>query len=453
MRSVTSVRITDTTVRASSASRIGLRTPSRYRSGSQRWISPVTASPARARARYSTASGRPSRTSARSRPTVWSGVRSRKESPLPWARVIAPLVSAARRMTCALDTTASSRSRLSLRRSRIERSRMKHDQACFLRQVCDGDLDRKLRAVGAHARRLEELAGVFGAVGLAAGAGPALESLEMLGREQGHGRTADHVIVLALEGALRRRVEVHDVAVDVEDHDRVGRRFHHRARALLARLDAPGGACPFECSRGERRDHVERPRIRLVESLRPPGHQLHHTDHFAVVRERRRDRGPEPALARGLAMGSRIVLEVSRPLAAAAAKAGTRQALVNRHSEAHLEIDDAGDGAHHQLVTLAQQHGHAASAGEAPDPLRQRAEHALQVVLSRCDVALGLDDLAEPLLLRAEDRLGFALFGEIDDVREDVRRYAFFADQGRRDPSPDVVAVLVDGPKTCGYDS
>ena len=149
----------------------------------------------------------------------------------------------------------------------------------------------------------------------------------------------------------------------------------------------------------------------------------------------------------------RIVLQVSRPLGPAAAIASTRQAVIDRQSEAHLEIDGARDGTQHQLVPIGQHDGHAAVADQSHDTLGKRAEHAVQVVLSRRDIALGLDYLAEPLLLRAEDRLGFALFGEIDDVREDVRRYAFFADQGRRDPSPDVVAVLVDGPKTCGYDS
>ena len=321
------------------------------------------------------------------------------------------------------------------------------NRANILRQICDGDLDRELRAVGAHAGRLEDLARVLGAVGLAAGASPAMESLEMLGREQDHGRTADHLIVLAQEGALRRRVEVHDVAVDVEDHDRVGRRFHHRARALLARLDAPGGARPFECSRGERRDHVQRPRIRLVESLRPPGHQLHHTEHLAVVGERRRDRGPEPSLARCPVVSPRIVLQVSRPLGPAAAIASTRQAVIDRQSEAHLEIDGARDGTQHQLVPIGQHDGHAAVADQSHDTLGKRAEHAVQVVLSRRDIALGLDYLAEPLLLRAEDRLGFALFGQIDDVREDVGLRAFTLNQGGGHARPDRVTITMASPQ------
>ena len=64
----------------------------------------------------------------------------------------------------------------------------------------------------------------------------------MLGREQDHRRTADHLIVLAQECTFRRRVEVHDVAGDIEDHYRVGRRVNHRTCALLARLDPSGGA-------------------------------------------------------------------------------------------------------------------------------------------------------------------------------------------------------------------
>ena len=102
----------------------------------------------------------------------------------------------------------------------------------------DAHLDRELTSVGVQRRHLDPLA----QYGPLAGREEVPQAKQMrfaaFGRDQqlDH-RPADHIKPVMTECALRGCVELHDVAVLVDRHERVERRVDHRPNAGLARLE------------------------------------------------------------------------------------------------------------------------------------------------------------------------------------------------------------------------